>query len=91
MLSITPADYARVVATVFVDSKTNEVHGPFLTRDATFTWLRGDEFEPGNTALIADTDQKKTTPLPNATPSDICTDIEHLWTSHCSERGTLGQ
>jgi hypothetical protein len=46
MLSIVPVDYARVVATVFVDAKTSEVVGPFRTRAETYAWLSGQQPAP---------------------------------------------
>lgn len=58
MLSIVPVDFARTVATVFVDAKTNRVVGPFQTRAETFAWLSGQAVEP--------------TPEPEPTEADLC-------------------
>lgn len=69
MLSITPADYARVVATVFVDAATNEVHGPFATREQTFAWLHGEEVNAGD---------------PLSDGGRVCERIEELWANECS-------
>ena len=69
MLSITPADYARVVATVFVDSATNQVYGPFTTRAQTFAWLQGKKIE---TAESTANDVEK-----------MCAQIQVLWQNSC--------
>jgi hypothetical protein len=82
MLSITPADYASVFATVFVDSATNEVHGPFLTREATFAWLRGEE---------VDIDQMIETGDTLTSVEKMCNGIETIWIDNCHDlRPPLG-
>lgn len=47
MISITPKDYSRVIAKVFVDAGNNEVVvGPFHNREDTLAWLAGKTVQP---------------------------------------------
>ena len=73
MLSITTADYARVVATVFVDAATNEVHGPFTDRATTFAWLRGEEVKPQQ--------------APHEEMTILCAELQTMWTNFCASAG----
>lgn len=74
MLSITPADYARVVATVFVDSTTNEVHGPFETREEAFAWLQGEEVNVEDALETGDV---------LITVEGMCIELKELWQDQC--------
>jgi|GEM_PF-6301910 len=74
MLSITPADYASVVATVFVDSATNVVHGPFKNREETFAFLQGrKDVGKSETVIVRDSERFE----------KMCSDMEAFWTTHC--------